>query len=176
LARTAPPKHVFTQQGKLLAPTAIPEKVAMLKEETLAPDLGGVGEGVVGGVPGGQLGGVIGGIVSSAHTNVPPPIAKVDPHKPVRVGGHVRPPRLLHRVEPVYPTLAKQTHMQGVVQIDAVIDTDGNVVEMRAVSGPALLIPAALNAVSQWKYEPTYLNDQPIAVQFIVTVTFQLTQ
>jgi periplasmic protein TonB len=174
LARTAPPKHVFTQHGKLLAPVAIPEKVAMLKEEPLAPDLAGAGEGVVGGVPGGQLGGVIGGIVTSAHTNVPPPVAAPAANRPLRVGGRVKPPRLLQSVAPVYPTLAKQTHLQGVVQIDAVIDVQGNVVEMHAVSGPVLLIPAALNAVSQWKFEPTYLNDQPIAVQFIVKVTFQL--
>ena len=46
--------------------------------------------------------------------------------------------------------------------------------EMRVVSGKPLLIPAALEAVRQWKYEPTYLNDQPIAVQLIVTVTFKL--
>jgi protein TonB len=66
--------------------------------------------------------------------------------------------------------------MQGVVSIDAVIDTEGNVVEMKVVSGHQLLIPAALEAVRQWKYEPTYLNDQPIAVQLIVKVTFQLSQ
>jgi periplasmic protein TonB len=174
LARATVPKRVFMAQGKLLAPTAIPQKVAMLKEEALAPDLGGVGEGVIGGVPGGQLGGVIGGIVSSTHTNVPAPVTSAATNRPVRVGGRVKPPRLLQRVAPVYPVLAKQTHMQGVVQIDAVIDAQGNVVEMQAVSGPPLLIPAALDAVSKWKFEPTYLNDQPIAVQFIVTVTFQL--
>jgi protein TonB len=173
IAKAAPPRHVFISKGKLLAPTAIPQQVAMLKEDAPAPDLGGVGEGVVGGVPGGQLGGVIGGVISGSHANVPPPIPTA-PRKPVRVGGRVKPPRLLHQVAPVYPVLAKQTRMQGVVQIDAIIDAAGNVVEMQAVSGPPLLIPAALNAVSQWKYEPTYLNDQPIAVQFIVTVTFQL--
>ena len=58
--------------------------------------------------------------------------------------------------------------------IDAVIDTTGAVVEMKVVSGPPVLIPAALAAVRQWKFEPTYLNDQPIDVQFIVTVHFEL--
>jgi outer membrane biosynthesis protein TonB len=61
-----------------------------------------------------------------------------------------------------------------VVSQDAVIDTQGNVVELKAVSGPPLLIPAALEAVRQWKYEPTYLNDQAVAVELIVTVTFHL--
>jgi protein TonB len=47
---------------------------------------------------------------------------------------------------------------------------------MHAISGHPLLIPAALEAVRKWKYEPTYLNDEAIPVQLIVTVTFQLNQ
>jgi len=62
------------------------------------------------------------------------------------------------------------------VQIDAVLDEQGNVVEMKIVSGPPLLYQAALDALKKWKYEPTYLNDQPIAVQMIVTITFVLGQ
>jgi len=60
------------------------------------------------------------------------------------------------------------------VVIDAVIDKTGSVVEMKVVSGPALLIPAALAAVRVWRYEPTYLNEEPIDVQCIVTVHFEL--
>ena len=56
------------------------------------------------------------------------------------------------------------------------LDENGSVVEMKVVSGPALLYQAALEALKKWKYEPTYLNDQPIAVQLIVTVTFVLSQ
>jgi protein TonB len=70
--------------------------------------------------------------------------------------------------------LAKQARIQGDVTIDAVIDKTGSVVEMRVVSGPPLLIPAALTAARMWKFEPTYLNDEPIDVQFILTVHFQL--
>jgi protein TonB len=149
----------------------------MLKEEPLPPDVGaGVVGGVPGGVPGGQLGGVIGGILADAsRSSVPLPLpAAMQPRAPIRVGGRVRPPRAVSKPFPAYPTLARQTKVQGVVAIDAVLDTEGNVVEMRALSGHPLLIPAALEAVKQWKYEPTYLNDQAIAVQLIVTVTFQL--
>jgi len=178
IARAASiPRRTFVTGGRLTAPTFIPQKVAILKEEPLPPDAGmGVLGGVPGGVPGGQLGGVIGGIVSdAARTNVPlPSPAVVQPRTPVRVGGRIRPPRSLSKPAPHYPPLAKQTKVQGVVTIDAVIDTEGNVVEMRLVSGHPLLISAALDAVRQWKYEPTYLNDQPIAVQLVVTVTFQL--
>ena len=177
-ARVKPtPRRTMLTGGKLLAPTAIPKNVAMIKEEPLPPEIDiGVAGGVPGGVPGGQMGGVIGGIITGLpHANVPPPPAG-RPTAPIRVGGHIRPPRQLVKTPPVYPTLARQARMQGDVRIDAVIDTNGDVVEMKVISGPPLLIPAALDAVRQWKYEPTYLNDQPVAVQLIVTVTFQFQQ
>jgi periplasmic protein TonB len=90
----------------------------------------------------------------------------------LRVGGRIKAPRQIVKATPTYPILARQAKVQGVVSIDAVIDTNGNVVEMQVISGPPLLIPAALETVRQWKYEPTYLNDQAIPVQLIVTVTF----
>ena len=168
------PRRVFISQGKVLAPTSIPQKIARLKEEPPAPDIGaGVEGGVPGGVPGGQFGGVIGGIISgAAHTNVLAP--STAPRAPIRVGGRIKPPRPVLQIAPIYPILAKQTMQQGIVTIDAVIDAQGNVVEMRVISGPPLLLQGALDAVRQWKYEPTYLNDQAIAVQLIVKVTFQL--
>jgi periplasmic protein TonB len=168
------PRRVFMSQGKLLAPISIPQKIAMLREEPPAPDIGaGTEGGVPGGVPGGQFGGVIGGIISGVpHSLVPAPSA--GPRAPIRVGGRIKPPRPLVQTAPIYPTLAKQTMLQGVVSIDAVIDAKGNVVEMQVVSGHPFLIQAALDAVRQWKYEPTYLNDQAIPVQLVVRVTFQL--
>lgn len=166
-------RRVFTSQGKLLAPTSIPQKIAMLKEEPPAPDIVGLEGGVPGGVPGGQFGGVIGGIIAgAAHTNVLAPSAA--PRAPLRVGGRIKPPRPLVQTAPVYSILARQTMQEGIVTIDAVIDTEGNVAEMRIISGPPLLLQAALDAVRQWKYEPTYLNDQAISVELIVKVTFQL--
>ena len=86
----------------------------------------------------------------------------------------MREPRPTYRVEPVYPALAKQTHLQGSVIVDAILDEQGNVIEMKVVSGPPLLIQAALDAVGRWKYEPTYLNDEPVPVQLNVTVMFRL--
>ena len=77
-------------------------------------------------------------------------------------------------LEPVYPPLAKQARIQGDVVIDAVIDTKGNVVEMQVVSGHPLLIPAALEAVKKLKYQPTYLNEEPVAVQLLVTIKFRI--
>lgn len=175
--RAATQRRLFTG-GKLLAPVAIPKQVVILKEEPLSADadIAGAPGGVPGGVPGGQLGGVLGGILGGIPTGVTkgpaPPAEKV--RAPIRVGGRVRAPRAIYRPAPDYPPLAKQARIQGDVTIDAVIDKTGSVVEMRVVSGPPLLIPAALTAARMWKFEPTYLNDEPIDVQFILTVHFQL--
>jgi len=172
--------QTFLSAGKLLAPTVIPKHIAEIKEAPLAPDsFGGVAGGVPGGVPGGQmggvLGGVIGGVLNTAARPVPPP-PSVRPKGPMRVGGHVRQPKAIVIVQPEYPALARQTHIQGQVRIDAVLDEQGNVVQMKVVSGPPMLYKAALDALTKWKYEPTYLNDRPIAVQMIVTINFQLGQ
>ena len=175
VVRAAAPRHTFINQGKLTAPRYIPEKVAVIKEEPISDsDLAGVVGGVPGGVPGGQMsggiGGVIGGVLNTAVA-VPPP---AKPKAPIRVGGHIRAPKLIYRPDLNYPILAKQAHVSGVVVIDAVLDEQGNVIEMKIVSGPPLLYAAALNQVKQWKYEPTYLNDVPISVQMIINVIFQL--
>jgi protein TonB len=173
------PRHkVFENAGKLVAPTVIPKTIAEIKESPLPPDAdgGGVAGGVPGGVAGGSMGGVLGGVMGGVSSTPTAPIAPKEnkPKAPIRVGGRVREPRATYRVEPQYPALAKQTHIQGIVMIDAVIDEHGNVVEMKVVSGPPLLIQAALDALSRWKYEPTYLNDEPVPVQLNVTVRFQL--
>lgn len=170
------PRRVFTLGGKLLAPTVIPQQIAMIKEEVLPPDVGaGVVGGVPGGVPGGQLGGVIGGIISGAsRTYIPVAPTASGPRAPLRVGGRVKAPRVISAADPVYPVLARQARVQGDVVIDAVIDTSGNVVEMQVVSGHALLFPAAMEALRHWKYEPTYLNEQPVPVQLVVIIKFQL--
>jgi protein TonB len=74
----------------------------------------------------------------------------------------------------VYPKLARQAHVWGTVVVNAVIDEHGNVVQARALSGHPLLIQAALNAVLEWKYEPTTLNGTAVAVEMEVTVHFNL--
>jgi protein TonB len=92
----------------------------------------------------------------------------------VRVGSNLKAPRQIYSVQPEYPPLAKQTRVWGIVVVNAVIDEHGNVVQARALSGHPLLIPAALNAVLQWKYQPTLLNGTPVAVEMEVTVRFDL--
>ena len=172
-------KRVFISAGKLFAPTYIPKQVAQIKEAPIESDaFVGVPGGVPGGIPGGQLGGVVGGVIggvlNTSAKPIPPSMGKSS--VPLRVGGHVRPPKAIVQARPAYPALALQAHIQGDVKIDAILDEQGNVIDMKVVSGHPLLYQAALEALKKWKYEPTYLNDKPIAVEMIVTVTFQLSQ
>jgi protein TonB len=81
---------------------------------------------------------------------------------------------LVSRVEPVYPPAAKAANIQGVVILELVIGTDGTVIEGRVLRSIALLDQAALDAVVQWRYEPTLLNGAPVEVIATVTVNFSL--
>jgi protein TonB len=167
----------FFSDNKLFAPRVIPKQVAEIKDLPNAPQTtAGVPGGVVGGVPGGQLGGVMGGILGDMGRAMPsPPAPKPISHRgPYRVGGRVQQPRIIQEVHPVYPILAKAVRVQGVVVIDSVIDANGDVTEMKLVSGNPLLVTAAFDAVRQWKYQPTLLNWTPVAVEMEVTVHFSL--
>jgi len=169
------PKEPLFDNNKLIAPRVIPKKVIIVKEMPQEPSGPvGVSGGVVGGVPGGTLGGVLGGILSSARPPAPPPPKMVVNNKPILVGGRIRAPRLVQEVKPVYPLLAKETRTQGNVVLDCVIDENGNVTQVKLISGHPLLVTAALQAVRQWKYQPTLLNGIPVAVEMKVTVTFTM--
>ena len=81
-------------------------------------------------------------------------------------------PRLLSSVAPTYPQAAMQANVQGDVKVQATIDETGRVTKMKIVSGPALLQRAAMDAVRQWRFAPSVLNDKPIAVDEVITVRF----
>lgn len=170
------PAHVLTP-GQLIAPTYIPKAVVTTSPDAAAPSedaLMGVPGGVPGGIPGGQVGGVLGGVLGGTLKGVPPPAPVVaeGPKVPVRVGGNVKPPRLLYAPEPEYPVLAKQSRLSGVVIIEAIIDEHGKVTGMRVVSGHPLLVPAAMSAVSKRRYEPTILDGEATPIDLRVEVSF----
>jgi TonB family protein len=95
------------------------------------------------------------------------------PAAPLPLGGDVHQAQLLKSVPPVYPAVAKSQHISGSVQVDALIDTSGNVAELKIISGPSLLHRAALDAVKQWKYKPAMLDGQPTSMHLVVTVQFR---
>jgi len=177
IAARQPAHRVFTAQGKLFMPTAIPKQVAIAREAPLPPEP--VSGGVFGGVPGGVTGGVIGGILQGISVpeapDVPPPQPSVEKAKsPMPVGGNVQPPRIIYRENPDYPTIAHQARIQGEVVIAAIIDIQGNVIDMKVVSGPPLLYMAAMKSLAKWKFEPTYLNGEPVPIKWNVSVKFRI--
>lgn len=170
----APIKVVKVQSevvnGQLRTPTKIPEKIKIVQEDEAPPTTAsGVVGGVPGGVPGGSMGGVIGGIIGSSNAMVP----KVAVSR-MRVSSGVTAGLLMKKVEPAYPPLAKTARVQGVVVLHAIISKEGTIEGLTLVSGPAMLAPAAIEAVKQWRYKPYLLNGEPIELDTTVEVHFNL--
>jgi protein TonB len=94
--------------------------------------------------------------------------------KRVRVGGPIRPPRRIYNVDPDYPEEAQSARVQGMVILDIVIGVDGRVVQTQVIQSIPELDQAAIDAVRQWRYEPTLLNGEPVEVAMHVTVNFTL--
>lgn len=146
------------------APVEAPEGV--VKDVEVLTDPGGVEDSVS----------VVTGVRGGVDTLAPPPEPPKAPEPPRRVlvGGDVRPPAKIHDVAPVYPAIAQAARVQGIVIIQATIGIDGAVVDAIVLRSVPLLDQAAVDAVRQWRYTPTRLNGQPVAVVMTVTVNFQL--
>ena len=161
-------KPVVVPTNQETAPTLVPEKVqpvAAAPADAGVP--GGVEGGVEGGVPGGVLGGVIGGVITEA----PPP----KPEAPLRVGGDVKAPIVINRVEPQYPEVARKARISGIVIVECTISKAGDVTDIHVLKPlPFGLDNAAVEAVKRWKFKPGTLNGQPVDVIFNLTVNFKL--
>jgi len=167
------PQAHLMDAGKLMAPKVIPKEVKIIKEDA-EPDMGAIGMtgGVPGGVAGGSMGGVLGGVIGGMGGAPPKP--KLG--GPLKVGGNVQAARIVHRVQPVYPPLARQTRLSGPVRLHALIGKDGTIQSLEVLSGHPLLQQAALDAVRQWRYQPTLLNGDPVDVDTTIDVIFSLNQ
>jgi periplasmic protein TonB len=173
IQRIVKPVARLIHNGQMMAPTVIPKKVEMIKEEEMPPDVGGtVVGGVPGGIPGGQAGGVLGGIIGGTGAGLPPP-PKAAP-KMLRIGGNVAQANLIRQTMPVYPAIAKTAHVSGTVLLHAIIGADGTVQDLTYINGPPLLMKSAMDAVRQWRYKPTLLNGEPVPVDTQISVVFTL--
>jgi len=94
--------------------------------------------------------------------------------QPVRVGGQVKAPTQIKKVQPVYPAEAQAAKVQGIVIMEATIGVDGRVTDARVLRSVPLLDQAAVDAVRQWEYTPTLLNGTAVPIIMTVTVTFNL--
>jgi protein TonB len=157
-----PQPKPMAEEPKFAAPVEVPDQVQPEEGLDLGVE-GGVAGGVEGGVPGGVVGGVVGGLPEAP----PPPQA-------VRVGGQIKEPKKLKNVAPVYPDIAKQARVQGVVILECTISPQGKVSNVKVLRGIPLLDQAAIDAVNQWVYTPTLLNGVPVPVIMTVTVNFKL--
>ena len=137
------------------------------------------------GIPlsGDQVGGVniLGDLVGKpvvVRTYTPPQAVKPNPPPsgPIRVSEGVQMAKLINRVMPIYPPLAKITHTSGVVHLIGIISKDGTIRDLKVISGHPLLTKAALDAVSQWVYKPTLLNNEAVEVIAPIDVNFTLSQ
>jgi protein TonB len=131
-----------------------------------------VPDGLVPGIPGGP-GGLI--PIQGVRTNVPlpPPDREVKRPSVVRMT-QLDPAMLIHRVDPVYPTLPKQIHKEGRVELRAIIATDGSIKSLEVVGGDLMFYQSALDAVSQWHYKPTILNGQAVEIDTHITVIYTM--
>ena len=160
----APAKvQTLAPQG-FVAPIDVPTEIKPEQGLDLGIE-GGVAGGVEGGVPGGVVGGVVGGLPETA----PPP-----PPRVVRIGGQLAPPKLIRKVDPVYPELALQSHVRALVILEAEVDVSGQVRTVKVLRGHPLLDDAAIQAVQQWRYQPLLYNGEPTAFVLSVTVNFNL--
>ncbi len=127
-------------------------------------------------VPGGmgQGGGAFPNWLLNESSPVPTPAPPTTTHARPYPISNLNPGMLIKQVQPIYPAIAKQTHTEGKVLLVAVIDTQGRIENLRALSGHPFLIPAAINAVQQWRYRPYILNGQPVEVETQITVVFTL--
>ena len=122
-------------------------------------------------LPGVVPGGVPGGDPNGTGPGTPPPSPSTGP---IRTGGDIHPPLKVRHVVPVYPEIARAARVQGDVVLDCTISNEGRVVDVKVLSGHALLQAAAVDAVRQWVYRPTLLNGVPVPVVMTVTVHFTL--
>jgi protein TonB len=186
LAKPAPPVHAvvstthakpspFVRPETIFAPIDIPAHINLINDqppqltgfEPLAADSSGIGIGL-----------------ASLSTGTPGPPPRPVVHRPpvvtppaatVRIKvSQMEPAKLLVKVVPAYPPMARTTRTQGTVCLLGVIATDGTIQSLHVISGHPLLVNAALDAVRQWRYKPTILNGRAVEVEAPISVTFTL--
>ena len=119
-----------------------------------------------------QMPGSAGMDISAVSTStLPPPTGDT---KRITIGGNVQQAKLVSQTRPVYPPMAKQARISGVVHLSALIGKDGNVVNLAVISGHPLLVQSALDAVKTWVYHTTLLNGEPVEVLTQIDVNYTL--
>jgi protein TonB len=154
--------------SEFIAPRTIPARINTGRDTSPPPSTGSNMQDM-----GPSTSSMPGGLFDSTSDGGRPVVQAPLPQK-VRVSQGVMAGNILYRPEPAYPAIAKQARIQGAVILSATISKTGAIENLTVVSGPALLAPAAIEAVRQWRYRPYLLNGVPVEVQTLVNVTFTL--
>jgi periplasmic protein TonB len=169
------PRATVTQSNLadnlLIAPPEIPRHIAMIDETVPPPPLSFRDYGVHSGTENGSRNGVFGLAPDSLTRVLPPPPAPVA--HPPRIS-HMMEGNLLYRAQPEYPALARSARIQGTVLLSAIISKEGTIENLRVLTGHPMLVRAAIDAVSRWRYRPYVLNNEPVEVETQITVNFSL--
>lgn len=167
------PRPRSTQnQCRFCAPPNIPPTIVTRDSSSSTPQVdNNPPEGIGEGIPGGPQGLIQISDPRQSGFEPPGPQHQVARPQVVRMT-HIDPAMLIHRVEPVYPPLAKQTHRDGRVELRAIIGTDGTIQSLQIVASDPLFDFSAREAVSQWRYRPTILDGQPVEIDTYITVIY----
>jgi periplasmic protein TonB len=178
VATTPPPPPAYRPPAATVptsaAPREAPPSIAPETDRPLPPTNEPVPPGALlydgGAVPPGV--GVLGPEVGTPPPPPPPPVQR--PTGPIRITNGLKPPAKVFHVDPVYPVMARQAHIEGVVIVEATIDETGRIDRLKVLRSAPLLDAAALEAVRRWRYTPTLLNGVPVPVLLTITVSFKL--
>ena len=170
----APPRHPNGPQPvcRFCLPTNIPPTIVTRDPTSSSTETEETPfEGLTPGIPGGRDGFIP--LSDPRQRALPPPNTEHEVTRPrvVRMT-HLDPAMLIHRIEPVYPPLARQTHREGRVELRAIIGTDGTIQSLQIVASDPLFDISAREAVQQWRYRPTILNGQPVEIDTYITVVY----
>jgi protein TonB len=174
-AQLAPAPHRLEKTIDYIVPSQIPKGIPPVNDADIAQPMTAwaiPGIAVPGSQPG-EAGRSITHLLEFEAPKVEVPHPPVPKPPPIRVGT-LAASKLVYKVNPVYPPLAAKARVTGSVVLEAVVDEEGNVSSIKVLSGHALLVDAAVQAVRQWKYSPTVLNGEPVPVIATVTVIFRL--
>ncbi|HTZ34144.1 MAG TPA: energy transducer TonB [Methylomirabilota bacterium] len=169
------PRGGQSEQCHFCAPRSIPPHIVTVDRDRVITDPG-PDEAFIPGTPVGQN---IPGSLDAFVPRVPPTPpgeqrAASSAPRTLKVSAGVQAARLVYRVEPVYPFLAKSVHREGRVELRAMIATDGRIKALEVVSGDPLFIQSALSAVRDWRYQATLLNGEPVEIETYITVVYTL--
>lgn len=171
-----PPPATVTPAPAIAAVNVNPNIAPAEAPSTIAPEPPALAVSASDGVPANWMTGPTTTLAAPPPVAPKPAVAETParPSGPVPVGGDIRPPERLSYVPPAYPDIARIAHVEGTVVLEATIDEWGVVKNVVVRQSMPLLDKAAIDAVSKWRYAPTRLNGQPIAIVMMVTVTFKL--